>query len=1196
MSTAVIEPVQVFGVDSDVPSNVCFIDEQDVVYPAGSTIVIYNRETKEQRFISESEGCRGFSAIAVSPNKRYIAVAEKRDTPRISIFDLQTLKKRKTLTYEESQSTEFICLAFSPDSKYLVSLGGAPDWNLLYWSWEKSRGPMASVRASVQADVPVYSVTFNPQDNTHLCVVGSTIFKMFRYQENSLKAVQTPKTEALNFLCQAWLSETQIVVGTDQNTVMLFDGPEFKSEFTVMGDNRTDGYRVECISATSTGFVCGGMQGSLNIFEQVEEAEMFKKVKEELVPNDTDSQQVLKSIAISPSEKRILISTDAHQMYTLSLEKQDSDYEATEGPQGLQLLSQQFHHKAITDISIAVRKPIVATCSQDGSLRVWNYEKKTLELVKYFVEVPLSVALHPSGLHVLVAFTGKLRLLNLLVDDVCAFTDFPIKNCHECAFSHGGHQFAVANGTLIEVYSTYTAENLAAFKGHNNHIKSIVWGLDDMTVTTCGVDGAVYEWDVQNKTRKGENVLKTCSYSCVANAPDGSSVFAVGNDKTIKQIQNNTIVKEVTTVNKSHTTETVLTQVSMSKSGRMLIAATSGGAIRAIKYPLTSPWEGSSLPTHCGSINKMCMSADDSHLFSVADDGCLFVYKLTDKEGRGLKTQPQTWADEILITRTDLEEKTKMLSEKETQVLELKAMNEYQVELERMTRKDQIDDLKAKFEDEIELLQTRLNTLKVEKQNEESKHEVDASDAADHHRQVIQDLEHNHNQKLLQEYEKYKDLQNQAQDMQQKCERQLSEMEHTKARALEDLAEFWENKLLDKGSQLDSANENNKDKERQYTEIRRQIEIDADNELLSIKNMYERKLKTEKEETMRLKGNEGILLKKFKGLNEEIAKRKQKEKELSDDQDKLHQHIHALERDIHSRNKEIEERDETIQDKEKRIYDLKKKNQELEKFKFVLDYKIKEMRKQIEPRENEIKEMTDQIGHMDDELQKYNAVNTKLTLEVESLQSKLRAHEQELRASEKGAADMDRRMYRMRCDLHESAALLTEPKKLASSIRSLYKTYCDKDTVYTTTVDEDVQRESNKQREFLETSNKSVRAKLLTAQKKNEADATRIMKENVALIREINNLRQELKISNRDRHQLESSLKTTRILGEMRSGHTIPDLAETVGQTVTLKQNLESGNLEKIIAMQKEQIRKLRTSVSEERPRSSGIQLEPLQA
>ena len=51
---------------------------------------------------------------------------------------------------------------------------------------------------------------------------------------------------------------------------------------------------------------------------------------------------------------------------------------------------------------------------------------------------------------------------------------------------------------------------------------------------------------------------------------------------------------------------------------------------------------------------------------------------------------------------------------------------------------------------------------------------------------------------------------------------------------------------------------------------------------------------------------------------------------------------------------------------EKRIYDLKKKNQELEKFKFVLDYKIKELKKQIEPREKDIKQMREQIAEVRD--------------------------------------------------------------------------------------------------------------------------------------------------------------------------------------------------------------------------------------
>ena len=55
------------------------------------------------------------------------------------------------------------------------------------------------------------------------------------------------------------------------------------------------------------------------------------------------------------------------------------------------------------------------------------------------------------------------------------------------------------------------------------------------------------------------------------------------------------------------------------------------------------------------------------------------------------------------------------------------------------------------------------------------------------------------------------------------------------------------------------------------------------------------------------------------------------------------------------------ERDEHIQEKERKVYDLKKRNQELEKFKFVLDFRIKELKEQVEPRENEIAEMTNEI-------------------------------------------------------------------------------------------------------------------------------------------------------------------------------------------------------------------------------------------
>lgn len=57
--------------------------------------------------------------------------------------------------------------------------------------------------------------------------------------------------------------------------------------------------------------------------------------------------------------------------------------------------------------------------------------------------------------------------------------------------------------------------------------------------------------------------------------------------------------------------------------------------------------------------------------------------------------------------------------------------------------------------------------------------------------------------------------------------------------------------------------------------------------------------------------------------------------------------ISTLERDVDDLKKEIAERDSSIQDKEKRIYELKRKKQELEKYKFVLNFKITELKNQV---------------------------------------------------------------------------------------------------------------------------------------------------------------------------------------------------------------------------------------------------------
>ena len=53
------------------------------------------------------------------------------------------------------------------------------------------------------------------------------------------------------------------------------------------------------------------------------------------------------------------------------------------------------------------------------------------------------------------------------------------------------------------------------------------------------MDGSVYEWKVLSSKREKECVLKNCAYTSVSMSPDLKSVYAVGSDRTLKEINLN---------------------------------------------------------------------------------------------------------------------------------------------------------------------------------------------------------------------------------------------------------------------------------------------------------------------------------------------------------------------------------------------------------------------------------------------------------------------------------------------------------------------------------------------------------------------------------------------------------------------------------------------------------------------------------
>lgn len=91
----------------------------------------------------------------------------------------------------------------------------------------------------------------------------------------------------------------------------------------------------------------------------------------------------------------------------------------------------------------------------------------------------------------------------------------------------------------------------------------------------------------------------------------------------------------------------------------------------------------------------------------------------------------------------------------------------------------------------------------------------------------------------------------------------------------------------------------------EFEEGTKETERDADQEVLEIKHKYEKKLKEEREAVLRLKGENGIMRKKFNTLQSEIDAHKVEIAKMFAEEKKLHSITKSLEKDILGLKKEV---------------------------------------------------------------------------------------------------------------------------------------------------------------------------------------------------------------------------------------------------------------------------------------------------
>jgi hypothetical protein len=108
-------------------------DDNTLIYPLGSTVVLRNLVNNTQTFLRKNGHDRSVSCIALSPSGRLLAsgqVTHMGFSAVAIIWNLDTGEALHRLTLHKGAVQD---LAFSPDEKYLATLGGRDDNKLVIW-------------------------------------------------------------------------------------------------------------------------------------------------------------------------------------------------------------------------------------------------------------------------------------------------------------------------------------------------------------------------------------------------------------------------------------------------------------------------------------------------------------------------------------------------------------------------------------------------------------------------------------------------------------------------------------------------------------------------------------------------------------------------------------------------------------------------------------------------------------------------------------------------------------------------------------------------------------------------------------------------------------------------------------------------------------------------------------------------------
>ncbi|XP_016372850.1 mitogen-activated protein kinase-binding protein 1-like isoform X1 [Sinocyclocheilus rhinocerous] len=134
-----------------------------VAYPAGCAVVLLNPATNTQQHLINSSR-KSISTLSFSSDGRFLVTGESGRLAAVCVWDVS---EGSLVSQLQEHKYGVSCVAFSPNGKYIVSVGSQHDMSVNLWAWKKS-----ALMAVNKVSSKVTAVSFS-EDGSYFVTAGN---------------------------------------------------------------------------------------------------------------------------------------------------------------------------------------------------------------------------------------------------------------------------------------------------------------------------------------------------------------------------------------------------------------------------------------------------------------------------------------------------------------------------------------------------------------------------------------------------------------------------------------------------------------------------------------------------------------------------------------------------------------------------------------------------------------------------------------------------------------------------------------------------------------------------------------------------------------------------------------------------------------------------------------------------------------